>query len=84
MENRRILSIHFTDGTDMNFEFPIQGDDRSKLGTEILKTMSENNLILDVEGVMYSFPYVNIKYLRVSPCPEKLPRTAILGAQIRD
>lgn len=77
MQERRWLTIHFTDGTEMKFDFPDQDHDPATIGAIVEQSVESNKLILEVEGVMYLFPYTTIKYLRVSPCPEKLPGTAI-------
>jgi hypothetical protein len=82
MTNKRWLRIHFTDGTDMQFDFIKQDHDPNKIEKIMEKAVKSNQLILEVEGVMYMFPYSNIKYIRVSPCPENLPDTAIRGVTI--
>lgn len=82
-EDRRII-IAFTDGTDMQFKFPKQFDDPNKIVSTLRKTLDENQLVLAVEGAMYTIPYNNIKYIRVSPCPPKLPDTAILEVRIEE
>ncbi len=82
MSKKRWLTIHFTDNTEMRFDFLIQDVDPAILGAVVEKVAESNKLILEVEGVMYMFPYANIKYIRVSPCPEKLPETAIMGVHI--
>jgi hypothetical protein len=84
MESTRWMTIFFTDGTDLKFDFPKQIDDTSKIGTMLKKALNENQLILEVEGTMYTIPFVNIKYIRVYPCPEKLPDTAIQGVKLID
>jgi hypothetical protein len=84
MKNDRRITIAFTDGTDMQFEFPKQIDDASKIATALRKTLSENQLVLAVEGAMYTIPFSNVKYIRVSPCPDKLPETAILGVRLKE
>jgi len=82
MENKRWLTIHFTDNTEMKFDFQKKHFDIETIGKNIEKAAASNQLIMEVEGVMYMFPYSNIKYIRVSPCPEKLPETAITGVNI--
>ncbi len=82
MPKKRWLTIHFTDNTEMRFDFLSQDVDPAILGAVVEKVAESNKLILEVEGVMYMFPYANIKYIRVSPCPERLPETAIIGVQI--
>lgn len=82
MSERRWLTIHFTNDTEMRFDFKSQDVDPAIIGAVVEKITESNKLILEVEGVMYMFPYANIKYIRVSPCPEKLPETAIKGVHI--
>ncbi len=82
MSEKRWLTIHFTDNTEMRFDFVSQSIDPEILTAVVEKVTESNKLILEVEGVMYMFPYANIKYIRVSPCPEVLPETAIKGVHI--
>jgi len=84
MQEDRRITIYFTDGTDLQFEFPIQADSTQNIATGIRKTLNENQLILEVENAMYAIPYNSVKYIRVSPCPDKLPDTAILGVRLKD
>ena len=84
MSKDRRITIHFTDGKDLQFEFPVQIDDPGQIGTMVRKALAENQLVLEVEGAMYAVPYANVKYNRVSPCPDKLPETAIKGVRLAD
>jgi hypothetical protein len=81
MTEKRWMTIYFNDASEMQFKFPKQAD-HINVVTEINKLLQGNHLLVDVEGVLYMFPFANIKYIRVSPAPEKLPDTAILGAVI--
>lgn len=78
------MIIFFTDGTDLRFGFPKKIADTSKISTMLKKALNENQLILEVEGAMYTIPFVNVKYIRIYPCPEKLPDTAIHGVKLID
>lgn len=82
MSKDRRITIYFTDGSDLQFDFPTQIDDPSQVGTMVRKALAQNQLVLEVEGAMYAVPYANVKYVRVSPCPEKLPDTAIKGVRL--
>ncbi len=84
MKDEKKITVYFTDGTDLQFEFPNQADGDANIATAIRKTLNENQLVLEVEGAMYTIPYNNVKYIRVSPCPDKLPDTAILGVRLKD
>ena len=84
MKENRLITIAFTDGTNMQFEFPKQIDDPSQIASVLRKAMTEDKLVLAVEGAMYTIPYNNVKYIRVSPCPDKLPDTAVLNVRIKE
>ncbi len=82
MEKKRSMTIFFTDGRDLKFAFPKQIDDTSNIGAMIKKALNQNQLILEVEGTMFTIPFVNIKYIQIYPCPDKLPDTAIHGVKL--
>ena len=84
MNTKRWMTIHFNDGSDVRLEFPKQTDDPTNIVTGINKLLKGDHLLVDVEGILYTFPFANIKYIRVSPRPEKLPDTVILGAVLSD
>lgn len=84
MSDKRWMTIFFTDGTNLKFDFPKQTDEPSRLGAMIKKLINENQLMVDVEGTLFTIPFVNVKYIQVYPCPEKLPETAIRGARLKD
>ncbi|WP_163338190.1 hypothetical protein [Desulfopila sp. IMCC35008] len=84
MDDMRWMTIHFNDGSEMRFDFIIQDLDLVSLGKAIEKAVESNKLVLEVEGVMYLFPYENIKYVRVSPSPEMLPEIAVKGVRLAD
>lgn len=84
MEDKKRLTIHFMDGSEMNINFKPQHHDSATIAAAIEKAAESNKLVIEIEGILYVYPYSNIKYLRVSPSPEILPETAIKGAQIED
>ncbi|UCD31357.1 MAG: hypothetical protein JSV38_11195 [Desulfobacterales bacterium] len=84
MKGKRWMTIFFTDGTKLKFDFPKQRDDTSNIGAMIKEAMNQNQLILEVESTMFTVPFVNVKYIQIYPCPEKLPDTAIRGVKLID
>ncbi len=84
MTEKRRMIIHFNDASEMQFIFPKQVDDATNIVSAINKLLKGDHLLVDVEGVLYMFPFANIKYIRISPCPPKLPDTAIVGAVLND
>ena len=81
---KRWMIIHFNDGSEMRFVFPKQTDESSNIVTGLKKLLQGDQLLVDVEGVLYMFPFTNIQYIRISPSPSKLPDTTIKGAMLRD
>ncbi|UCD33403.1 MAG: hypothetical protein JSV38_05920, partial [Desulfobacterales bacterium] len=71
-------------GTKLKFDFPKQRDDTSNIGAMIKEDKNQNQLILEVEGTMFTIPFVNVKYIQIYPCPEKLPDIAIRGVKLID
>ena len=84
MTEKRWMTVHFNDGSEMRFIFPKQADEDTNIVSAINKVLNGDHLLVDVEGVLYMFPFANIKYIRVSPCPSKLPDTTIVGAILSD
>ncbi len=78
------MTIYFIDRSTLKFSFPKQTNDPSNLGAMIKKAMNENQLIMEVEGALYTIPLANIKYIHFSPCPEKLPDTAFHHGKLLD
>ncbi len=84
MKEKRWMTIHFNDSSEMKFIFPKQTDDTTNIVADMNKILDSNHLLVEVEGIFYSFPFANIKYLRVSPSPQKVPKTVITGAVLTD
>lgn len=84
MNEKRWLTVHFTDETELQFDFQAVDLDLTTLGDLVEKSVQSNKLILEVEGVLYVFPYSNIKYIRVSPCPDVLPDITIRGVEMAE
>ena len=62
MKSKRWMTIFFTDGTKLKFDFPKQRDDTSNIGAMIKKALNQNQLILEVEGTMFTIPFVNVNF----------------------
>lgn len=84
MRENRWMTIFFTDGTNLKFDFPKQIDDPSRLGAVIQKFVNEKQIMVEVEGILITIPFVNVKYIQTYPCPKKLPETAIRAARLKD
>jgi hypothetical protein len=84
MTEKRWMTIHFNDSSEMKFIFPKQTDDATNIVTDLNKLLESNHLLVEAEGIFYSFPFANIKYIRVSPSPEQVPATLIKGAVLKE
>ena len=83
MAETRHLTIHFTDGNKLTVTFPKQMQDNSQMASRIQKALDANQFALEVDGEMFVIPMNNVKYMQVSPAPEKLPDTVIRGASLK-
>jgi hypothetical protein len=83
MANRRFLTIHFTDGSKFSVTFPKQEGDLHQLANRIQKALDANQLAIEIGDELFVIPMNNVKYLQVSPSPEKLPKTVIRGGALK-
>ena len=83
MDKQRALTIHFTDGSNVSFDFPKQLSDEQAVATRLEKLLKNPYLLIEGDGVLFLFPTNNIKYIQAHPAPAKLPDTAIRGATLR-
>ncbi len=84
MTEKRWMTIHFNDSSEIKLVFPKQSDDVLNIVADMNKILDSNNLLVEVEGILHAFPFANIKYIRVSPCPQKVPKTVIRGAVLKE
>jgi len=81
------LTLHFVDGSNLAFEFEVQGNEAARK-IKLDQFMSSKHLVIEAEGSVMIFPVGNIKYMTLSPpggksLPAALPKHAITGARIR-
>jgi hypothetical protein len=81
---KRGLTIHFCDGTKLNFEFPAQTPNEMAALLKLEEVLKQRQIIVTVDGAVLIIPFENIKFIQAFPAPPKLPRHAILGASIPD
>lgn len=84
MDENGLITIHFTDGTEMRFEYLIDDIDLVSLGNLLEKSIESNKLIMEGEGTVYVFPYANIKYIQVSPTSGMLPVITVRNVRLVD
>lgn len=82
MSNQRSLTICFTDGSDLKVTFPKQDGNPHLLAKRVQTALDARQLAIEVDNELLVIPIDNIKYFKMSPSPEKLPETVILGGSI--
>jgi hypothetical protein len=82
MADERGMTIHFTDGSKMSLSFPKQVKSDETVSVRLEKILDKKTLMIGADGALLVFPFSNIKYLRVSPSPPKLPDYVIKDASI--
>ncbi|MCG3203238.1 MAG: hypothetical protein NFCOHLIN_03178 [Gammaproteobacteria bacterium] len=80
MTRDRILTLHFTDGTSMSFDFPEQTTHAVARRLKIEDFLNSSNVIVEADGSVMIFPMANIKYIQVMP-PGGIPEEVLRGVQ---
>ena len=77
--------IHFMDGSKIVLKWPAQtGDDPVTVAANIRKELEAERIMAEVGGSLLVIPVRNIKYVQVTPAPEKLPREVLRGAWVAE
>jgi hypothetical protein len=87
----RMLTLHFVDGSKLQFEFPEQASNPAARQVKLADFMTSKHLVVEAEGSVMIFPMDNIKYMALSMptistakgAAGVLPKHAIVGARIR-
>lgn len=81
----RHMTIHFTDGSKLSFDFPaLDAADVHSLSTRLQELLRDQYLLLEVDGSLMMFPFANIKYIQSYPAPEPVPASVLKGATLVD
>jgi hypothetical protein len=75
-------TIFFMDGSKMVLSWPRQANDPTMAATQVKSALENDKLTVEVDGSLIVIPMRNVKYIQVSPAPEKLPGGVVRGAQI--
>jgi hypothetical protein len=74
--------FHFTDGSKLDAEVDAQTQDPAKAVQNIRKAMDADKIMIEIEGQLFLIPLNNVKYMQISPSPDKLPDGVIKGARL--
>lgn len=83
MEEKRSLTIHFTDGSKMSVAFPKQDEFAHQIVRKMKEALDANQLAIEMGKELFVIPMSSIKYVQMSPAPDKLPDTVIQGARLK-
>jgi hypothetical protein len=76
-------TIFFMDGSKVSLEWPRQaGTDPQAIAANIRKALETDRIVAEVGGSLLLIPMRNIKYIQITPSPEKLPPGILRGVQI--
>ena len=80
------LTIHFTDGTKISYQFPEQAQNEAHRQLRLEEFMKSPYLLVVGDGVLTMFPVANIKAIQI-PVSEQmkktpLPKHVIKGASL--
>ena len=82
MAEDRGLTIHFMDGSKMNFTFPKQVTHDEFVSGRVDKILEKRALVVEADGALVMIPFSSIKYMQMYATPKKLPDYVIKGATI--
>ncbi len=88
MTHDRTMTLHFNDGSKIQFEFPEQAPNSAAKQIKLADFMTSKHVVIEAEGSVLLFPIGNIKYIQLNAfysTPGKfpgLPKHTITGARI--
>jgi hypothetical protein len=73
MKENAQINIRFMDGTETMFQYPrLSGEDPSNLSL-MRRFLETDRIVAQTSSSIVIVPLQNVKYLQVSPGPDKLP-----------
>jgi hypothetical protein len=78
------MTIQFTDGTKVAYDFPKQVVDASIISSKIEALLDKKFIVIEGDGAIHFYPVNNIKSIQLHPVPEKLPDYVIHSASAAD
>ncbi len=83
MAQRVTGTIHFMDGSKLSLQWPRQaGTDPQTVAANVKKALEVDRIVAEVDGTLLVIPMRNVKYIQITPAPEKLPAGILRGVQI--
>jgi hypothetical protein len=80
MADKREMTIHYMDGSQMKLDFPVQTPNESAQVIKLKEALAGRHLVVEADGALLIIPFENVKYIQAYPAPKKLPESAIRAA----
>ena len=80
MADKRELTIHYMDGSQMRLDFPVQAPNEGAQVIKLKEALAARHLVVEADGALLIIPFENVKYVQAYPAPAKLPEHAIRAA----
>ena len=80
MADKREMTIHYMDGSQMKLDFPVQAPNESAQVIRLKEALAARHVIVEADGALLIIPFENVKYIQAYPAPKKLPENAIRAA----
>jgi hypothetical protein len=80
MADKREMTIHYMDGSQMKLEFPVQARNESAQVIKLKELLAARHVVVEADGALLIIPMENIKYIQAYPAPKKLPESVIRAA----
>jgi hypothetical protein len=83
MKDKRGLTIHFNDGTQMSLDFPKQSPNEFAAMLKLDDVLKKRYMLFEADSSLLMVPFENVRYVQLYPAPEALQgHTYIKGASM--
>ena len=82
-EDDRHLTIHYSNGTKIEFTLPVQIRNSTAAVMEAVKRIMESDkLVIEAEGRLFVIPWSSVEHIELTPLPAALPFGALKNAKV--
>ena len=83
MQDKRGVTIFFTDGSKMSLDFPKQSSNEAAAALKLDDVLKKRYMLFEADSTFLMIPFENVRYVQLYPAPEKVQgHTYIKGASI--
>ena len=81
MPSNRGMTIYFTDGNKVCFDFPEQMNP-STVTKQTEDLLKGQYIMIEADGALFLYPLYNIKSIQIYPVPDVLPANVVRNARL--